>query len=147
MGFIEDLATWLDTNSTALTVGVNLFCYGAPDVDRAVVFLTDESGVEPIRSYGNDFPKAERPQVWVTSRSTQAAQGSFPSPLNARKLSQRVWAALESITDVNMPSTGQRVWSAMANGSPGWAGRDDKGRAHFLQTFDVFRTPSTGDYG
>lgn len=147
MGLVEDLVTWLDSQSTALAAGTNLFAYASPDVDRPVVFLADENGGPPTRTYSNLWPKAENPAIWVTSRSTQAAQGSFPSPLGARRLSQIVWRALETLNDTTIPSTGsRRIWRADAIGSPGWAGRDDLGRGHHVQVFDVTATPSSSDY-
>lgn len=148
MGFIDDVATWIDSNSTALTLGTNLFKYAGPDVTPAICFIMDENGAEPVRTYGRTWPVSEEPQLVVVTRSTRPTQGDFVNPTAARKLGQKVWSLLESVNDTVMPtSTGTRVWRAAAVGSPGFAGRDDDGRLHFMQYFQVTRTPSTSDWG
>jgi hypothetical protein len=145
---IDDMATWLDTNSTRLTLGTNLFKYSGVDSTAAICWLTDDQGSPPTRVYGSRWPVSEEPTLTVISRSTRPTQGDWVNPTAARRLSQAVWSLLETVADTSMPtSTGRRVWRAEAIGSPGDAGRDDSGRLHFMQVFTVTRTPSTSDWG
>lgn len=141
MALLDDLATYLAAQSTALTVGatgnlvkaINLDAAPVPDT---LVSLHETQGVFGSYAFSTGAGAeviTERPRVQVYSRAT-AYQ-------TARTNAQTVYTILNGISK-NLPtSTGTSYFSIEAAGPPFSVGRDSADRFVVSVIFDIEKAP------
>lgn len=144
MGVAEDLATYLDSNSSSFTSGASLFVNGLPHSTGAALAIYESGGLDPQQHYGDGtLPAWENITVQLVARTSAPTGGAtIPSPVNARTLMHKAWVLLNGIVNEELSgSTYLRVeprQSPMRLPEP-----ENDGRVLFSCNFDVMRVPST----
>jgi len=142
---LDDLATWLDTQSTGLAVrkgtagnllkGQVVFDLGT-DFPNTLVGLYETQGIEAWKSFSTSAYlgiEAERPRLQVTCRSSDYPTG--------RNLIETVYTLLDGIKESTLPtSTAGTVYHSVdAAHPPFFIGRDDNQRCMFVCNFQVVK--------
>lgn len=144
--WIEDVVRCIDANSTALTVGTNLFANVLPaDVATVAVGAYEKPGMGRVATYSDIRSAWERPVVMVVARSTAPVDGaSAPNPLKARTEAWKAYRALTAVTNETASTASARTFGAIEpNESPYLLETDDQGRQLFAFTATAWVTPST----
>lgn len=129
MGMLEDIGTYLDTNS-ALTLGSDLFLGLIPDTPGNCVALFENSGVTPDFTLGaNNLPELERPELQAIVRNQSYSTG--------RALADTVYRVLTQIANQTISST--LYLRIQAISTPSVMDRDDNKRVLFTTNFYVVR--------
>lgn len=130
MGLVEELGTFLDTESTRFTLGTNLFLNLLPDEPNTAAAIVETGGFAPAQVMGdNMLPAWENQRVAVTCRSTSSA--------TARANMNDAWFQLQEVANETLSS---RSWLRVsAVQSPFLLGRDPQGRVQFQANFDCAR--------
>lgn len=139
MGTIEDVAYYLDSSSTAMTRGVDLFAHTLPETtaDRVAVGLFERQPPPPIGRFGTGTP-IRRHAVQVIVRSTMPTNGEgIVNPTNARARADSAWSILNGIT--NQTIQGSTYLRAEPQTEPFTLGQDERGRLMFSFTAIVWK--------
>ena len=129
MGLVEELGTFLDSESTRFTAGTNLFGNWLPSEPGTAASITETGGLPPVHTFGSDLPKYERQRVQLLCRSSNST--------TARANINDAWVQLQEITNESLSS---RSWLRVsAVQSPFSLGQDDLGRHLFACNFDCLR--------
>ena len=134
---LDDVATYLATNSTRLTVGVNLTKSFMPDNPDTVTTLFETGGFGPLNTFttGGGARVYEQPGLMIHSRSTDYQ--------TVRLVMEDVFTILDGIGNTTLPTaTGIRYGSVDAVQSPFLINRDQNDRFVMSINFDVMK--STG---
>lgn len=134
---LDDVATYLEANSTRLTIGVNLTKGFMPENPSTVTTMFETGGVSPLHYFSTSTGTRgyERPGLMIHSRST--------SYETARSIIEDVYTILDGTANTNLPtSTGVRYVSIDAVQSPFLIGRDSNDR--FLLSVNFIVTKTTG---
>lgn len=122
MGMAEDLATYLDNQSTRFTIGTNLFINDLPHEPGTCSALIEQPGIAPRYTIGNSTkPAWENPGFQMTFRSTSSTKG--------RANAQAAWDVLESVA--NQALSGTTFMRVNLTQSPFFLRRDAQDRAIF----------------
>ena len=137
-GLWEDIALYLDNESTRLTRGVNLFAWHMPEGSTQVstalplVALIPIVGFQPLSRFVGSTggaPAMTRPQMRVIVRSTDGPGGD-PSPENAIGVAQEVHDLLDRYPPNSSVASGVHgVIHSIETWSPPYLDdRDDRNR-------------------
>lgn len=146
--WIEDVVARIDSGSTAMTTGVNLFANVLPDDVRTVVTgVFERAGGRQDQVYGT-AAAFERPSLLLITRSTAPIDGaSAPSPVNARAEAWKAYRALTSVGNQALSTASARVFGAIEPGeAPYLFDVDEEGRHLFAFTAGAWVVPSTGSW-
>jgi hypothetical protein len=136
VALLDDIATYLDAETSAFTQNVNLFKgrFGANFPDTCVV-LFEILGFEPPAETYSSRVNIERPQVQVISR------GASHDYATARSNSETAYKVLreKSSTTIN----GVRYLRMGVRSSPHYQGEDDNSMHHITFTLDIWKEPSS----
>ncbi len=132
---IDDIAQYLETNSTRLTVGVNLTKSFMPENPNEVTTIYETGGSGPLNAFstggGNRF--YEQPSIMIHSRSTDYQV--------VRAVMEDVFTILDGVNNTPFPtSTGTHYGSIDAVQSPFQIDRDRNDRFILSINFDVIKT-------
>lgn len=134
MGLVEEVGTFLDTQSTRFTLGTNLFLNYAPDETNTVTSIIEYGGTPPDYVFAGEIPQNENQRIAVTCRST--------SSVTARANIHAAWVILGGVTNESLSSVSYLRISPLQ--SPFLLGRDGQHRTEFRCNFDCMRrTTST----
>lgn len=143
MGLADDVAAYIDSNSTVFTAGTNLFINTIRDTTANVraCFVIETQGADNVEKFGG-LPAMTRPSADILIRSTKAIGGEGEaSSTGTRTLAQNVWGLLVGLSNQSVNSkTYQRV---TASHEPYLMGRDPLGRVLFGFRVDAMRAPTT----
>lgn len=145
---VEELCLHLDAQSTAITVGTNLFANDLPPLStRACLAVIETPGGPPEYHFGNDdLPSWERLHVQLTARTTAPASGAtIPNPVAAKRLLRRGYTILSKIA--NETVQGSTYLRAEPLQAPFLARTEPDGRQVYAANFEVTRVPSTNGLG
>lgn len=134
---LDDAATYLASNSTRFTVGVNLTKGLMPDSPDTVTTLFDTGGSSPLHTFTTSTGTrwAERPGLMIHARSADQQ--------TARANAYAAFTLLDGIHDRGLPTTtGTHYVEIGAAQSPFLIGRDKNDRYLIGVNFDVAK--STG---
>ena len=133
---LDDIASYIDANSTALTLGTNFFKGGIPATTAGTVLgLYESGGLPPVWAFGGSNPVYERVRVQIISRSTKYS--------TARSRAETVYALLDRIANsTSISSSGPRYVMIAAVQSPFYIGPDDQNRPQISCNFDVWKEMS-----
>lgn len=132
---IEDVAGFIDSGSTALTAGTNLFMNFLPDTPNTAVAVYETGGAPPEFVFGSTTPAWRNPRVQVVSRST--------SSQTARTRIETVYRRLAGVSNTTLQgASGPNYLSITPVQDPFLLGRDEQARVTFACNFAVSR-PST----
>ena len=132
---LDDVATYLESESTRLTVGVDLTKGFMPDTPSTVTTLYETGGVFPLNAFstGGGTRIYERPALQVLSRSTDYQ--------TVRATIEDVFTILDGVANTTLPTaTGVRYGSIDAVQSPFSVGRDSNDRFEMSVNFLVLKT-------
>ena len=132
---LNAVAEYLETNSTRLTVGVNLTKAFMPDTPNTVTTLLESGGLFPLHAFttGGATRFYERPGLQVLSRSTDYE--------TVRAVMEDVFTILDGVANTEFPtSTGVRYAAIDAVQSPIHLGRDKNDRFEMSVNFTVMKT-------
>lgn len=133
MGAIEELGSFLDTNSTRFTAGTNLWYHAMADEPGTATALYETGGLPPVQRYGNDLPAFERAAFQVVCRST--------SPTIARGNAHAAWVIVQKVANESLSS---KTWlRAEPMQSPFLLERDAQGRYTFAFNLIGFRATTS----
>lgn len=130
MGMVEDVATYLDTNSTRFTLGTNLFLNYLPSEPNRAASIIETAGLPPARVFGSTSVAWEQGRVQLACRSTSSA--------TARADVDAAFTVLEGVQ--NQTLTSNLFLRVSAAQSPFLLERDAQNRVVFAVNFDVWRT-------
>lgn len=129
MGLIEEVGSFLDTQSTRFAAGTNLFYNFMPDEPGTATSLIETGGLPPQHHFSGDLPSWENARLQVSCRSTSSTQ--------ARANMNDAWFQLQEVANETLSS---RTWLRIsAVQSPFLLERDAKGRVVFAANFDCVR--------
>lgn len=129
MGLVEELATYLDAESTRFQLGSNWFINWLPSEPGTAASITETGGLPPAHTFGGDLPKYENQRVQVMCRSTSSTR--------ARANMNDAWFQLQEVANESLSS---RSWlRASAVQSPFSLGQDEQGRWLFACNFEAVR--------
>lgn len=131
MGLIEDVASYIDTNSTRYALGTSLFLNNLPTHPNRAQALIETPGSPPARTLGGATVSWEQARFQLTCRSTSSA--------TARADIQAGWDILEGVKNQTLSSNLFLRISAVQ--SPFLLARDEQGRPVFAANFDAWRVP------
>ena len=134
---LNDIATYLEAQSTRLTVGVNLTKSFMPDTPDTVTTLYETGGLFPLHAFstGGGTRIYERPGLQVLSRSTDYEV--------ARAVLEDVFVILDGLANTTLPTaTGVAYAAVDAVQSPFEIGRDSNDREKLSVNFTIMK--STG---
>ena len=134
---LDDVASYLATNSTRLTVGVNLTKGHMPDSPSTVTTLYEITGFSPLHAFttGAQTRFYEQPSLMIHSRSTDYQV--------ARTTLEAVFTILDGVNNRGLPTTtGVRYAAIDAVQSPFDIGTDSNDRHKLSVNFNVMK--STG---
>ena len=133
---LDDVAKYLSTTVTALTLGTNLTKGFMPDSPDTVVTVFETGGYRPTHflTTGVQTRVYENPGIMVHARSTDYQ--------TARNQADSVFTTLDGINNRMLPTTsGPRHYVSIdAVQSPFSIGRDKNDRFVFSVNFDVTKT-------
>ncbi len=132
---LDDVATYLATNSTRLTVGVNLTKGYMPATPATVTTIFETGGLPPVNQFstGGNFRIFEQPGLMVHSRSTDYQ--------TARLVAEDVFTILDGVANEGIPtSTGVHYAGIDAVQSPFDLGQDSNDRHLLSVNFNVIKT-------
>jgi hypothetical protein len=132
---LDDVATYLQTNSTRLTVGVNLTKGHMPDSPSTITTLYETGGFAPMHAFttGGGTRFYEQPSLMVHSRSTDYQ--------TARAIMEDVFTILDGVNNRGLPTTtGVRYAGIDAVQSPFDIGTDSQDRHKLSVNFNVIKT-------
>ena len=133
---LDDVAQYLSTNITALTLGTNLTKGFMPENPSTVVTVFETGGYRPTHSFttGVQTRAYENPGIMVHARSTDQ--------VTARGLAESVFTKLDGLNNRSLPTTTgtHHYVSIDAVQSPFLVGRDSNDRFVFSVNFDVTKT-------
>ena len=144
MPFGDDVASYIDSNSTAFTAGANLFVNTVRDSTSNVraVFVMETQGEPSIEKFGGGGPAMTRPSADILIRSTKAIGGDgAASSTGTRTVAQNLWALLDRV--VNTSVNGKTYQRISAPTEPSLMGRDEQGRLLIGFSVDGLRAPTT----
>ena len=121
-----DVARYLDTGSTLLTVGTNVFAHLLPDSPNTAVAVYEAPSVAPEYVWGSTAPWVHHARVRIVARSTSVA--------TARARADYCHTRLNVIGGVLASSTagsGKTYLSVQPEGEPAGFGQDEAGRYAF----------------
>lgn len=138
MGMIEDVVAYLDSGSTGIAAGTDLFAHTLPETTGVAVGVFEREGPAPVRSFGAGSTPMQRGLVQVLVRSTAPANGeSVAVPTAARALADTCWSRLEGIANTTL--SGSTYLRAEPTSSPYALTRDEAGRIVFGFSAIVWR--------
>lgn len=146
--WIADVVNYLDTGSTSLTAGTNLFADAMPDEVRTVILsVYEESGRPPDMVYGNTDAFV-RPSVRLIARTTMPSDAeSSPDPTNARNVLWQSYRRLKTVANTTLSTSSPRMYGAFEpDQAPYLYDVDEEGRHRYSFTAGVWMTPSTGPW-
>ena len=131
---LDDVATYLATNSTRLTVGVNLTKGHMPDSPSTVTTIYETGGFAPIHNFttGSGTRMYEQPSLMIHTRSTDYQ--------TARLILEDVFTILDGFNNADL--SGVRYAGIDAVQSPFDIGTDSNDRHKLSVNFNVIK--STG---
>lgn len=129
MGLIEEVGTFLDSQSTRFALGTNLYLNYLPDEPNTAAAIFETPGGAPNYVFEGDLPAWENARVQVVCRSTSSTR--------ARANMQDAWVQLQEVANETLSS---RSWMRIsAAQSPFLLRRDERGRPVFAANFDCVR--------
>jgi hypothetical protein len=132
---LDDIATYLQTNSTRLTVGVNLTKGHMPDSPSTVTTLYEITGFSSVFAFstGSGTRVYEQPSLMIHSRSTDYQ--------TARLILEDVFTILDGVNNRGLPTTtGVRYAGIDAVQPPFDIGTDSNDRHKLSVNFNVIKT-------
>ena len=134
---LDDVATYLATNSTRLTVGSNLTKGYMPATPATCTTIFETGGLAPINQFstGGAYRIFEQPGLMIHTRSTDYQ--------TARLIMEDVFVILDGVANRGLPTTtGVRYAAIDAVQSPFDIGQDSNDRHLMSVNFNVIK--STG---
>ena len=134
---LDDVATYLASNSTRLTVGVNLTKGYMPSTPATCTTIFETGGFSPINNFstGGNYRMYEQPGLMIHTRSTDYQTG--------RLIMEDVFTVVDGVANTGLPTTtGTRYAGIDAVQSPFDIGQDSNDRHLMSVNFNVIK--STG---
>lgn len=129
MGLLEEIGTFLDSESTRFSLGVDLYLNYLPVEPNTAAAIFETPGGAPNYVFSGDLPAWENARVQVVCRSTSSTR--------ARANMQDAWFQLQEVANETLSS---RSWLRIsAVQSPFLLNRDERGRVAFAANFDCMR--------
>lgn len=121
MGLVEELGTFLDSESTRFTLATNLSLNMLPSEPNTATSIIEYPGSAATDTFQGDLPKFEDARVAITCRSTSSA--------TARANAKAAWVAVNRINNESLSSVS---WlRAKPLQSPFLLDRDEQNRVLF----------------
>lgn len=145
--WILDVVDYIDTGSTALTKGTNLFANVLPDEVRTIAQgVFEVQGAIPERVYGGTDAWV-RPTVRVITRSTMPIDAApAPNPTAARTAAWSTYQRLRGVMNTALSTASSRVTTIEPDQAPYLLDTDEEGRQRFAFDVGAWVTPSTGPW-
>ena len=102
MSAMDDLAVYLDSQSTAFTQGTNLYRGYLPESTAKAAAIFETGGVGPSHTFASRV--YENPRVQVIARSTRPVAGSPASATGVRALIETAWRTFDGIFNATVNS-------------------------------------------
>ena len=136
---LDDLAIYINTQSSVFTIGGLLSKGFLPDSPSTVVALIETYGFDPpIPTFGaSGSYNWERPQIQVLSR------GPKNDYQTARTNAETVHKILRNVYNTSTGINGTKYYMIKPRSSPYYQGEDDNSRHIISFTVDVFKDPSS----
>lgn len=142
MPFAEDLVSYLDSNSTRITVATSLFKNAIVDTTGRAVFVIETRGQRAAEKFSGSLPAFTRPSADILVRSTKASGGSgIAASTGTRSLAQDMWEILVGVKNSTINS--KYYLRLEPQTDPYFMGHDPEGRALFGFTVDAMRAATT----
>ena len=152
--FVDDVADYLNAQSTKVTIGKNLFAYWLPastdsyvDTTKPTVAVGEEAALPSVDHFvpsTGGGPAFGRPSARVIVRSTEGPAGTVDIR-NSRGLAHNLWWELQtSPPNSTLAGSTARTYTLEVDAMPGFDGRDDRGR--YLWAFSLsgwFASPTS----
>lgn len=138
---LDEIAYLIDSNSTARTIGTNLFKgFEHSQAPNTATFIHEYGGRSPQFTLGNSStPKWEYPRVQIVDRSTD-----YQTARNAAEDWYRLLMAQTNVTlKPSSGATGIRCYNIIPISSPTFIEQDDNGRFKIVTNFEVQKQLST----
>ena len=143
MGAADDVLAYLDSNTTKLTAGANLFKHAMCESTGRAVFVIPVPGLPAIEKFSGTVPAITRPRVQIVTRTQKStgAQGN-PGSTATMDLAEDVRDLLVGVANTSVNGiTYQRIFALQSE--PYNIGRDEAGRLLFAQNYQDLRSPTT----
>ena len=135
---MDDLATFLDSQSTKFTIAVNLWKGYLPESSGRAAAIFETGGIGPAHTFASRV--WERPRVQVICRSTRPSAASPASASGVRALIETAWRTFDTIANSTLSSIGYlRVVPVQ---SPFLLEIDSRGRQVWSFSADVMKRSS-----
>ena len=143
MGMADDVLAYLDTNSTKVTAGSNLFKNAMGESTGRAIFVIPTVGLPAIEKFSGTVPAMTRPRCQIVARTTKPLGGQGIAGSTATMdLAEDMRDLLAGVTDTAVNGTQyQRIFCVQSE--PFNIGDDDAGRHLFAFTVQAIKSPST----
>ena len=118
---VEEIATFIDSESTRFSLGTSTFINSLPDEPNRASSVIETPGAPADYVFANDLPVNENARVAITTRSTSSA--------TARADANAAWVAVQKIA--NEALSGKTWLRAAPVQSPFFLKRDEQNRPMF----------------
>src|SRR3990172_8343962 len=100
MPFADDLVSYIDSNSTALTAGSSLYKNASVETPGRAVFVMEVRGRANVEKFAGSLPAYTQPSADVIVRSTKAVGGpGIAASTGTRSLAQDMWELLVGVAN------------------------------------------------
>ena len=141
MSFAGDLVAYLDSNSTKVTAGSNLFTNLVSETTGRAVFIVTYGGLPPIDKFSGTLPAMTQPRAQVIVRSTKPSGGDgIGSSTGTENLAFDMWDLCHVANGTLNSNTYQRLQPLQ---DPFYLERDEAGRALFVFNCEAMRAATT----
>ena len=135
---MDDLATYMDAQSTAFTIGTNFWKGFLPESSVRCAAIFETGGLAPQYTYASRV--YEQPRVQVICRSTRPLAAAPASASGVRRMIETAWRTLDGIANSTLSGIGYlRVVPAQ---SPFLLEVDSRGRQVWSFSADVMKRSS-----
>ena len=129
MGLIEELGTFLDSESTRFALGSSLFLNWLPSEPGTAASIIETGGLAPAYTFGTDLPRYENARIQLLCRSTSSTR--------ARANANDAWIQLQEVTNESLSA---RSWLRVSAVQSVFSlGQDEQGRWIFGCNYDCIR--------
>ena len=133
MASVDELAAFLDTQSTRFTSGTNLFVNWMPPDPDTCSALYETGGLAPQQVFSRDLPAYERPSFQLLCRASASS--------SARANIHAAWIIAQKVANESLSS---KTWLRVEPlQSPFYLRRDEQGRYEYAANFSAMRATTS----